>query len=46
MYSSYFEIIVNVLNSGQNGNYRQKNFQQYFYYPNEIMSGLNFGNIN
>ena len=46
MYNSYFEIIVNVLESGQNPNFGQDNFQQNFIYPEGIMPGVNFGNIN
>ena len=46
MCNSYFEIIVNVLESVQNPNFGQDNFQQNFFNQKGIMPGVNFGNVN
>ena len=46
MFNSYFEIIVNILENGQNQNFGANNFQQNFDYPKGIMPGVNLGNVN
>ena len=46
MYNSYFDIIVKVIDMGQNMNVGPDNFQLNFSYPKDVMPGINFGNVN
>ena len=46
VYNSFFEITVEVLPNKNIQNFQQRNYQNNFVYPKEIMPGGNIGNIN